>query len=82
MERIQKRVGLTSNVISNMKHLRISGLSVPVEKLIQKMRVDELNTASRFRTIYVTVVTFGYLLLNHLFTMAPLNGRIMLTFAV
>ncbi|KAL3424167.1 ABC transporter [Phlyctema vagabunda] len=60
MDKIQKRIGLTANVISNMKHLKISGLAGPVEDLIQHMRVDELETASRFRTVYVTVITFGY----------------------
>lgn len=60
MEKIQKRVGLTANVISNMKHLKISGLTGPVEKLIQTMRVDELKTASRFRLVYIIVITFGY----------------------
>ena len=60
MDKIQKRVGLTSNVISNMKHLKISGLTAPVEGLLQNMRVDELKTASRFRTVYVIVITFGY----------------------
>ncbi|KAE9372462.1 ATPase-like protein [Stipitochalara longipes BDJ] len=60
MSKIQKRVGLTASVVSNMKHLKISGLAGPVETLIQSMRVDELNTASRFRTVYVIVVVFGY----------------------
>ncbi len=35
MEKIQKRVGLTANPIIHMKHLRISGLTAPVEDLIQ-----------------------------------------------
>jgi ATP-binding cassette subfamily C (CFTR/MRP) protein 1 len=60
MGKIQKRVGLTANVISNMKHLKISGLAGPVESLIQNMRLDELNSASRFRTVYVIVIVFGY----------------------
>lgn len=61
MEKIQKRVGLTANVISNMKHLKISGLARPVENLIQAMRVDELKAASRFRTVYVIAITLGFL---------------------
>ncbi|KAL2075027.1 hypothetical protein VTL71DRAFT_8807 [Oculimacula yallundae] len=61
MEKIQKRVGLTANVISNMKHLKISGLAAPVEGLIQAMRVDELKAASRFRAVYVVAITFGFL---------------------
>ncbi|KAG4444331.1 hypothetical protein IFR05_000205 [Cadophora sp. M221] len=61
MQKIQKRVGLTANVISNMKHLKISGLAAPVEDLIQAMRVDELKAASRFRSVYVIAITFGFL---------------------
>jgi ATP-binding cassette subfamily C (CFTR/MRP) protein 1 len=73
MGRIQSRVGLTANVISHMKHLRISGLQSPVEKLIQNMRVDELKSAARFRTIYIIVVTLGYL---------PMALSTVMTFAV
>lgn len=73
MDKIQKRVGLTANVISSMKHLKISGLAAPVEHLIQNMRVDELETASRFRTVYIIVITFGY---------APLALCPVITFAV
>ncbi|KAG4443174.1 hypothetical protein IFR05_001316 [Cadophora sp. M221] len=60
MEKIQKRVGLTSNIIGKMKHLKISGLVGPVEELIQQMRVDELNTGARFRMIIVWSVIVGY----------------------
>ncbi|KAF4629796.1 hypothetical protein G7Y89_g8347 [Cudoniella acicularis] len=60
MDNIQKRVGLTSKVISNMTNLKISGLSVPMEDLIQNMRVDELKTASGFRMIYIIINTIGY----------------------
>jgi ATP-binding cassette subfamily C (CFTR/MRP) protein 1 len=73
MDKIQRRVGLTANVISSMKHLKISGLAAPVEQLIQNMRVDELETASKFRTVYIIVITFGY---------APLALCPVITFAV
>ena len=73
MNKIQKRVGLTANVISNMKHLKISGLAVPVEELIQNMRVDELQAASRFRTVNVIVIVFGYI---------PLALAPVITFAI
>lgn len=51
MGKTQKRVGLTSNVIGQMKHLKISGLATTVEEFIQNLRVDELKTASRFRMV-------------------------------
>ncbi|KAH8693633.1 ATPase-like protein [Talaromyces proteolyticus] len=73
MGKIQKRVRLTANVISDMKHLKISGLSSPVYDLIQEMRVDELKAASRFRLVYVIVATLGYV---------PLALSPVITFAV
>ncbi|KAK0666398.1 putative multidrug resistance-associated protein [Cercophora samala] len=60
MERIQKRVGLTTNMITQMKHLKISGLSAPVEESIQAMRVDELNAGARFRIVQVYAAAVGY----------------------
>ncbi|KAI0129875.1 ATPase-like protein [Xylariales sp. AK1849] len=59
MDKIQTRVGLTANVISNMKHLKLSGLATPVKVLIQKMRVDELLKASKYRRIHISIVTLG-----------------------
>ncbi len=61
MEKIQKRVGLTSNVIGQMKHLKISGLAEAVESAIQSMRMDELNAGAHFRTIVVFAVVVGFL---------------------
>lgn len=60
MERIQKRVGLTSNVIGEMKHFKIAGLVGPVEEAIQQMRVDELKAGSRFRMIITWSIIIGY----------------------
>ncbi|KAK4202032.1 putative multidrug resistance-associated protein [Triangularia verruculosa] len=60
MERIQKRVGLTTNMIAQVKHLKISGLSTPMEGSIQAMRVDELNAGAKFRIIQVYAAIVGY----------------------
>lgn len=72
MEKIQKRVGLTSDIIGQMKHLKISGLSGPIEESIQAMRVDELKTGARFRTVLVFSALVGYLtlFLSPVFTFA------------
>ncbi|KAL2257594.1 hypothetical protein VTK26DRAFT_9425 [Humicola hyalothermophila] len=72
MEKIQKRVGLTSDIIGQMKHLKISGLSGPIGESIQAMRVDELKTGARFRIVMVFSATVGYmpLLLSPVFTFA------------
>lgn len=60
MGKIQKRVGLTASVIGQMKHLKISGLAAPVEDLIQRMRVDELKTGSKFRMVLVLAAVISY----------------------
>lgn len=72
MEKIQARVGLTANVIGQMKHLKISGLAAPVEESIQHMRVDELKTGSRFRMVLTLASVIGY---------APLCISPVMTFA-
>lgn len=60
MENIQKRVGLTSRIIGQMKHLKISGLARPVGESIQEMRVEELKTGAKFRMIITWSVIIGY----------------------
>ena len=60
MDRIQKRVGMTAGVITNMKNLRISGITEPIGDLIQGLRIDELKTGNRFRMIMVLSVTIAF----------------------
>lgn len=59
MEEIQRRVGLTSAVVGQMKGLKMSGLAGPVGKLIQQMRVDELRAGARFRMILSFTAALG-----------------------
>lgn len=59
MEEIQRRVGLTSAVVGQMKGLKMSGLAGPVGRLIQQMRVDELRAGARFRMILSFTATLG-----------------------
>jgi ABC-type multidrug transport system fused ATPase/permease subunit len=59
MEQIQKRVGLTSTVVGQMKNLKMSGLAAPISKLVQQMRIDELRAGARFRVILSFTATLG-----------------------
>lgn len=61
MAGVQKRVGMTANVIASMKNLKISGLSSAVRDYVQKLRVDELAAGSRFRKILIITAVFGYI---------------------
>ncbi|KAJ5903786.1 hypothetical protein N7504_006169, partial [Penicillium tannophilum] len=81
MKSIQKRVGHTANVIANMKHLRISGFTKPVEDTIQMLRVEELKTGSRFRSFLVGSVGIGFLplLLAPVFALALTSRELNVT---
>ncbi|KAF3807197.1 ABC transporter FUM19 [Colletotrichum gloeosporioides] len=72
MEKIQKRISHTANVFGNMKSLKISGLEVPVEDIINSLRLDELKVGSRFRWFLVISVGIGFtpVLLAPVFTLA------------
>ncbi|KAJ3577733.1 hypothetical protein NPX13_g2830 [Xylaria arbuscula] len=56
----QKRVGLTTTVISSMKNLKISGLSTIVGDHVQALRVSELVAGARYRKITVVAAVFAY----------------------
>lgn len=60
MQAIQKRVGHTASVIRNMKHLKISGLTKPVEYAIQKLRVDEIKAGGEFRVFLIYTVAISF----------------------
>ncbi|KAK1973563.1 LOW QUALITY PROTEIN: ABC transporter [Colletotrichum cereale] len=53
MKQIEKRVSQTANVISNMKHLRISGIQGPIEATIHALRLDELRVGGSFRQLLI-----------------------------
>ncbi|KAF7524216.1 hypothetical protein PCG10_005908 [Penicillium crustosum] len=72
MKSIQRRVGHTANVIGNMKHLKISGLTAPVEESIQRLRLEELKAGGHFRAFLVGSVGIGFtpVLLGPIFAFA------------
>ncbi|KAI1504810.1 ABC multidrug transporter [Biscogniauxia marginata] len=73
MNGVQKRVGLTTNVIANMKNLKISGLASPIADSVQNLRVDELAAGARFQHLILYAAIFAYI---------PLLGSPFITFAI
>ncbi|KAH6867400.1 putative ABC multidrug transporter [Thelonectria olida] len=61
MAGVQKRVGLTANVIASMKNLKLSGLSSTVGDFVQRLRVEELKAGARFRKIFILAAIFGFI---------------------
>lgn len=60
MSAVQERVGLTATVISNMKNLKISGLSAAISDTVQKLRVGELAASVKFRKIVNIAALLGF----------------------
>ncbi|KAH7019065.1 P-loop containing nucleoside triphosphate hydrolase protein [Ilyonectria destructans] len=60
MAKIQNRVGLTSNAISNMKLYKISGVTGPVAELIQSLRVGEIKMGNQFRWLVILAAALGF----------------------
>lgn len=61
MSRVQTRVGLTATIITNMKNLKISGLSAPVSSFVQKLRVEELAAGAQYRRIFIAAALLGFI---------------------
>lgn len=57
MEAIEKRVGVTSSMLGSMKGVKMSGLSDKMSNIISKLRLAEIASARRYRTMLVYVVT-------------------------
>ncbi|OAG06384.1 P-loop containing nucleoside triphosphate hydrolase protein [Paraphaeosphaeria sporulosa] len=51
--KIQGRIGLASSVLSSMKIIKILGLSTKVGRKLEQARIDEIQTAGKFRLISV-----------------------------
>jgi ATP-binding cassette subfamily C (CFTR/MRP) protein 1 len=71
-QELQKRVGHTAHLISNMKSLKMSGLVEQMTSLTEELRDRELKQAARFRMIAVwaTIISFIPQLLAPVLTFA------------
>ncbi|KAI7968137.1 hypothetical protein EIK77_010307 [Talaromyces pinophilus] len=59
MGKIQERVGYTASGVGQMKQLKISGLSLPIAKTIQGMRLDEITIGGHFRFVIILSAMLG-----------------------
>ncbi|KAK8042694.1 hypothetical protein PG994_013177 [Apiospora phragmitis] len=51
IEKVQRRVGITSKMLGHMKGIKMSGLTKSLAVSINQMRADEINSAAPFRLI-------------------------------
>ncbi|KAI1453921.1 ABC transporter [Annulohypoxylon moriforme] len=73
VEKVQERLKVTSNFLSNMKAVKMLGLSSIMSSTIQKLRMDEVNTSKAFRKLLVWTL---------LLSLTPINLAPVVTFAV
>ncbi|KFY76365.1 hypothetical protein V499_03976 [Pseudogymnoascus sp. VKM F-103] len=64
MGKIESRVGLTANVISNMKYFKMLGISDHVADLIQDLREEEIRAGTKFRILLLAAFGLGYIPLS------------------
>ncbi|KAF5242417.1 hypothetical protein FANTH_8703 [Fusarium anthophilum] len=60
MGKIQNRVAITANAISNIKHLKVSGMTLPVEITIQKTRESELRASRGIRRLQIASLIIAF----------------------
>jgi ABC-type multidrug transport system fused ATPase/permease subunit len=72
MTALERRVSAITHIISNMKSLKMSGLSMHMNNHIQELREKELQAMSRARmlTTFSTVIGFTPLLITPVLTFA------------
>ncbi|KAI0126691.1 P-loop containing nucleoside triphosphate hydrolase protein [Xylariales sp. AK1849] len=56
---IQKRVGITSDILGEMKGIKMTGISDPITKQIQGLRDFELAESRKFRKLQIMLVTMN-----------------------
>ncbi|KAK1723296.1 ABC transporter [Colletotrichum acutatum] len=73
IEKIQKRLRVTTVILGDIKAVKILGLGQVMTNVLQKLRVDEVETSKSFRKLLVTTL---------LLSLTPINLAPIVTFAV
>jgi hypothetical protein len=56
---IQERVGYTSNMLSQVKGIKMMGLTEYFHKLVRGLRIEEIRVSERMRWLLVQIITLG-----------------------
>ncbi|XXG98141.1 hypothetical protein Hte_004462 [Hypoxylon texense] len=73
VERVQERLRVTSSFLSNMKAVKMLGISSVMSTVVQKLRVEEINISKAYRKLLVWAL---------LLSLTPINLAPVVTFAV
>ncbi|KAI1029090.1 hypothetical protein LB504_012951 [Fusarium proliferatum] len=73
MEAIETRVGVTASAISQMKLVKMSGMTKPIQSYVQRLRVREIEIGGRWRMLLAAAATVSQV---------PMTLSPVITFAV
>ncbi|KAF2478209.1 multidrug resistance-like protein [Lindgomyces ingoldianus] len=59
--KIQKRIGITSNMLGYMKGVKMSGLTARLSTLIQNLRINEIKYAEKFWSLGAISATLAFM---------------------
>ncbi|KAI4723833.1 multidrug resistance-like protein [Aureobasidium sp. EXF-10728] len=59
IDKVQARIGITTSILGSMKAIKLSGLNSRVASFLHQSRVNELDAATRFRTLSSISVAIG-----------------------
>lgn len=65
MQGVQTRVGETSSMLSQIKSLKMMGLTDYMGGYLRQLRIHELDLSKRFRNFIVVIITIGALSIKH-----------------
>ncbi|KLP10892.1 multidrug resistance protein [Fusarium fujikuroi] len=73
MEAIETRVGVTASAISQMKLVKMSGMTKPIQSYVQRLRMREIKIGGRWRMLLAAAATVSQV---------PMTLSPVITFAV
>ena len=59
---IQERIGYTSNMLSQVKGIKMMGLTEYFYKLVHGLRIEEIRVSERMRWLLAQLITLGKLI--------------------
>lgn len=64
IEKVQERIRITTAMLGDMKAVKMLGLSDIMFTVIQKLRIDEINTSKGFRKLLIVRIVLSNCILN------------------
>jgi ATP-binding cassette, subfamily C (CFTR/MRP), member 1 len=59
VEKTERRIGIISNMLGHMKGIKMLGLTDKIGRLMQKLRIEELQQAQKMRALMSVLAGFG-----------------------